>query len=99
MDLERLDEHRILLSAETGAIEDPDQRLLERQPDALEIRRVLGLGIDADHAVKAVAFTLREGNHLLESRDLESAIERRILGAQGGESLASAQGLELGKRE
>lgn len=95
VDLERLDEHRVVPVAEAGCIEDPDQRLLERQPDALKIRRVFGLGIDADHTMTALAFTLCEGNHRLERRDLELAIERRVLGSRGAEALAGTQGCEI----
>ena len=76
--LEGLDEHRPAEPVERG-----QQRRLERQPERGEVRRVLGLGVDADAGARG------ERDDLVERRDPEAAVERGP--AQLGQPLARAR--------
>src|SRR5215217_8080906 len=60
---------------EPGSLERVDEPPLERQPEALVVRRVLGLGIDADRAVVALRIALRQRDHFLERRYAELPVE------------------------
>jgi len=84
---------------QAGLLERRDEPALERQADALVVRRVLRLRIDADRPVVLLRLALRERDDLLERRDLELAVERRVLRPQRRQPLARTQRLELGERE
>ena len=84
--LEGLDEHRPAEAVQRG-----QQRRLEREPERGEVRRVLGLGVDADARARG------ERDHLLERRDPEAAVERGA--AQLRQPLPRAQRAQLGERE
>ena len=75
-DLEGLDEHVGIAAVEAVDPQRPDERLLEREPDRVEVRRMLGLGVDAD------PLALGEVDDLLQGRDLIRAVEGRVARAQ-----------------
>ena len=98
-DLERLHEHERAALVQVVVVERAHERLLERQADRAEVRRVLGLGIDADRAAQLVRQALGEVDHLLERGHLEAAVVDRVALADLRDPLLRAQRLELGERE
>ena len=65
-------------------------------PMPAEVRRVLGLGIDADRTAAGLAELLRELDDFVERRDLELA----VVGVRAErQPLARAERLDLGERE
>ena len=65
------------------------ERLLEGQPDGVEVRRVLGLRVDAD------ALAPGQLEHLVQGRDAEVAVVRRVVRAHAGQPLDGPQRAEL----
>ena len=98
-DLERLHEHVRAALVQAVAVERAHERLLERQADRAEVRRVLGLGVDADRAAQLARQALGEVDDLLERRHLEAAVVDRVALADLRDPLLRAQRLELGERE
>jgi hypothetical protein len=73
-DLERLDEDLVVPVRVVVRLQSRDERLLQRLADAVEVRRMLGLGVDA------VAVFLREVDHLLRRRDPVQVVEGDVVG-------------------
>src|SRR6267142_3186512 len=94
--LEGLEEHGRVAPIPAGGVQDAREPALERQADRLVVRRVLGLGVDADGAALVPRLSLDEGDDLLERRDLKAAVELR---RPVGEGLHGAQRLDLAQRE
>src|SRR5207247_836413 len=73
--LERLDDDRGVPMVPSGRGENAHQALLDRQTDGLVVSRMLDLGVDSDGTALLFGLALRERDDLLESRDLELAVE------------------------
>ena len=73
-----------------------EQAAFQGQAQLLVVSRVLGLGVDADHAALLQGLALDQGDDLLQRRHLELAVELLRALAEG---LLGAQRLDLGERE
>jgi hypothetical protein len=73
--LERLDEDGRVAPIPAGRPEHLEEPVLQRQTDRLVIGRMLRLRIDADRASRFLGLLLRQGDDLLEGRDVESTVE------------------------
>ena len=76
-----------------------EQRLLQGQPDPVEVRRVLRLGVDPDAAPVAGPRVARQVEHLVEGRDGVEPVEGRVARPHAGDPLHRSQRLELGEGE
>ena len=72
---------------------------LERKADALEVGRVLGLGIDPDRPVQLLALPGDQVEHLVQRGHLEPPVVAGVLRPDSRHPLLGAQGLELGEGE
>ena len=83
-------------------MEDRDERFFHRQTDAVEVRGMLRLRVDA-HRGKIESTGSHDVdrsdqvNHFLQRGDLEAPVEAR--GSELWQALARAKRLELGERE
>ncbi len=75
------------------------QRLLQGEPDPVEVRRVLGLGVDPHGSARAGAGVPGQVEHLVERGHGVLAVVGGVAGAHAGDALDRAQGLELRKGE
>ena len=92
--LERLDEYGSVAAIPAVLRQRRDQLLFERQADAAEVGRMLGLGIDADRPAARRAEALGQLDHFVERRDRELA----VVGV-GSERQAFARAERLNFRE
>ena len=76
-----------------------DERLLEPEAQAAEVRRVLELRDDPDAAAELAAEPVAHVDDLLEGGDLVAPVVERVARAERGQPLLRAQRLELGERE
>jgi len=97
-DLEALDDDGVVGPRPAVRGEGLEQGLLQPEPEAAEVRRVLRLRRDADRAPVAGPGAPREGEHLVERGD-RLAVERRVLRAQRRHRLDGPQRAELGQGE
>ena len=95
--LERLDEDRRVPAVPAMLRERREQLLLERQPDAAEVGRVLGFGIDADRPVRARARAVCASS--ITSSNVGTCELAVVLVRPEREPLLRAQRLDLGERE
>ena len=91
-DLERLDEDRRVRAIEAVPSERLDEALLERQAEALEVGRVLRLGVDADGRAaplgRARSSAATRAEQLLERGHARTGRRRRSRAAAGRRSRA-----------
>jgi hypothetical protein len=73
-----------------------EQRLFKREADASKIRGMFGLRVDADWSPELLRQLLRQGNDLVEGRDLELAV---VVVGPKRQTLLRAQRLDLRQRE
>ena len=59
-----------------------EQRLLQREAEVGEVRRVLGLRIDADLAAQPLGLVGHQAEDLVERRDVVAAVEAGVVRAQ-----------------
>ena len=97
--LEGLDEDLGAAVVEVVALQGREHRLLEREADRVEVRRVLGLRVDPDPAAGAPRLLLGQVQHLVEGGDPELAVVARVVGPHLGQPLLRPQRLELGVGE
>jgi len=97
--LEGLHEDLRAARVQPAGLQRGDERLLERQADRAEVRRVLGLGVDADRPPELVGQPLHKVDDLLERRDLVEAVVGGVARPQRGDALLGPQRLQLGQRE
>jgi hypothetical protein len=98
-DLETLDEHGVCGRSVAEAVEEGDERLLDRQAQRAEIGRMLGLGIKADPPAEALFLGLDHPDDLLKRRDGLLPVVGGACRAKPGKPLARPERLELGQRE
>src|SRR5476649_301088 len=71
---ERLDEDGRLAAVPAVCAQPLEQTTLERQPDALEVARMLRLRVHTDRTAELAPELLRELDHLVEGGHLEPAV-------------------------
>src|SRR4051794_37433926 len=84
---------------EVVAVEDADERLLERKADRAKVRRVLQFGNDPDRAMQLALELRPQVDDLLEGEDAVAPVPQRVALADVWQALRGAQRLELGEGE
>ena len=97
--LEGLHVDGALRLGQAGRAQGPQQRLLEAQPDAVEVGGVLGLRRHADRPAGAPARLLHQRQHLVEGRDEVAAVEDGVLLPHERQPLLGAQAAQLAEGE
>ena len=98
-DLERLDEHRVILAAIAILFQQFEQRFVMTQPQSLEIAGMFGFRIDANPLASFRRVRVEEFQHLFKGRYFKLAIILHIRSAQFGKPFLDPQCFQLGKRE